>query len=105
MKAGMIFTGTGPVLIVTARDSLEDPVLIEQLRAKGIDKLIAFEVPIDKVRKQYGQHFAVTLGDRKQTDDLRVVDEEGHHVFHNFALEDLGPPIFLEEKMGMRKAA
>ena len=104
MKAGMFFTESGPVLILTARDSLLDPILLGQLRTKGINKFIAFEVPIERVKEKYGQHFAVTMGDFRQTDDLRVVDEEGHRVFYNFALGDLGEPIYVDEP-ALRKAA
>ena len=104
MKAGIYFTGTGPVLIMTARDSLQDPFLLRLLRDKGIDKFIAFEVPIETVKERYGQHFGVILGDRTQKDDLRVVDEEGHRVFYNFSFEDLGQPIYSEEP-ALRKAA
>jgi hypothetical protein len=104
MKAAMIFTGTGPILVLTAYDTLDDPKLSERLMAKGIDRFIAFEVPVEKVREKYGQHFSVTLGDLKQADDLRVVDEEGHRVFYNFALEDLGKPHCLD-LAGVRKAA
>ena len=36
MKAGIFFTGTGPILILTSYESLVDPKLIEQLESKGI---------------------------------------------------------------------
>ena len=40
--------------------------------------------------------YKVILGDLRQTDDLRVLDYDGHHVFYNFSFEDLGDPIFYE---------
>ena len=61
---------------------------------KGIKKFIAYEIPEDRVRQRYGQHFNVILGDLKQTDDLRVLDYDGHHVFYNFALNEMGEPIY-----------
>ena len=96
MKAGIFFTGTGPILILTSYKSLDDPNLAEKLKLKGIKKYIAYEVPEDHVKQRYGQHFNVILGDLKQTDDLRVLDYDGHHVFYNFTLNDMGEPVYHE---------
>ena len=46
MKAGIIFTGTGPILILTSYESLEEPKLTAKLAAKGIKKYIASELPL-----------------------------------------------------------
>lgn len=96
MKAGIFFTGTGPILILTSYDSLTDPKLVEKLTLKGIKKYIAYELPEDKVKERYGQQFNVILGDLKQSDDLRVLDYDGHHVFYNFSLQDLGEAAYHE---------
>ena len=96
MKAGIFFTGTGPILILTTYDSFSDPQLIEKLLSKGIKKFIAYEVSEDKVKEKYGRHFNVVMGDLHQNDDLRVLDYDGHHVFYNFSLKELGEPIFYE---------
>jgi hypothetical protein len=34
MKAGIFFTGTGPILILTSYESLDDPKLVEKLAVK-----------------------------------------------------------------------
>ena len=94
MKAGIFFTGTGPILILTSYKSLDDPDLAEKLKLKGIKKYIACEIPEDHVKQRYGQHFNVILGDLKQTDDLRVLDYDGHHVFYNFELNEMGNPVY-----------
>lgn len=94
MKAGMIFTGSGPILILTTFESLQDPKLAEKLAARGMKKYIAYEVSVDKVKQQYGTRFSVILGDLSQTDDLRVMDIDGHHVFNSFSFSELGPPIY-----------
>jgi len=94
MKAGIFFTGTGPILILTSYKSLNDPNLAEKLSLKGVKKYIAYEIPEDLVKHRYGQHFNVILGDLKQTDDLRVLDYDGHHVFYNFPLNEMGEPIY-----------
>ena len=96
MKAGIFFTGTGPILILTTFESLNDPKLAEKLTQKGIKKYIAYEVSEELVKKRYGKHFNVILGDLKQTDDLRVLDYDGHHVFYNFSLDEIGDPIYHE---------
>jgi hypothetical protein len=96
MRAGIIFTGTGPILILTSYPSLDDPKLVEKLRAKGIQKFIASEVSVDKVKKLYGNHFNVIMGDLHQTDDLRVLDYNGYNVFYNFPFSEMGKPIFHE---------
>lgn len=96
MKAGIFFTGTGPILLLTSYSSIHDKRLMDKLSYKGIHKFIAYEVDIDVVKKRYGQHFNTIIGDLHQTDDLRVLDYNGHHVFNNFSLKELGKPIYYE---------
>ena len=96
MKAGIIFTGMGPILILTSYDSLTNLDFVKKLSSKGIKKFIAFEVSEALVREKYGQHFNVIMGDLYQTDDLRVLDYDGHHVFNNFTFKELGAPIYHE---------
>jgi hypothetical protein len=93
MKAGIIFTGTGPILILTTYDSFTDVKLIEKLSLKGIKKFMAYEVPLEVVKKKYGQQFDVIMKDVKQSDDLRVLDFDGHKVFYSFSFADLGEPF------------
>ncbi|OAD20650.1 cytoplasmic protein, partial [Candidatus Thiomargarita nelsonii] len=40
MKAGIFFTGSGPILVLTSYDSLTDPHLVKKLTTKGIKKFI-----------------------------------------------------------------
>jgi hypothetical protein len=96
MKAGIFFTGTGPILILTSYDALDDSKLIEKLSAKGIKKFIAYGVSEELVKNKYGLQFKTVMGDLHQTDDLRVLDYDGHHVFHNFSFKELGEPVFYE---------
>ena len=94
MKAGILFTGSGPILILTSYSSLTNEDLTKKLAIKGIKKFIGFEVPEAMVKKRYGNQFNVIMGDLKQRDDLRVLDYNGHHVFYKFSLNELGNPIF-----------
>ncbi len=96
MKAGIIFSGSGPLLVLTSYNSFTEPRLIEKLRAKGIKKFIVYEIPVESVRQKYGTHFASTLADLKQEDDLRVVDYDGHHIFLEFSWNELGKPYYYE---------
>lgn len=96
MKAGILFTGTGPILILTTFDSFENPKLVEKLGVKGIKKFIASEVPLEKAKAKYGNHYTVIMGDLNQTDDLRVLDYNGYNVFHNFSFSEMGQPIYHE---------
>lgn len=93
MKAGILFTGTGPILILTSYDSFTDPDLVKKLAAKGIKKFIAYGVEKNKVKERYGLHYQVVLNDLNQSDDLRVLDYDGHHVFYNFSLMELNSPV------------
>jgi len=93
MKAGIIFTGTGPILVLTTYSSFDDAQFIEKLARKGIMKFIAFELDVDLVRKKYGGQFEAIVNDVKQTDDLRVLDYNGHNVFYNFSFKEMGSPI------------
>jgi len=94
MKAAIIFTGTGPILVLTTYESFKHPKFTEKLAAKGIKKFIAYELPLEKVKEKYGTHFAMITGDLHQSDDLRVLDYDGHHVFHSFSFEEMGVPVF-----------
>ena len=96
MKAGIIFTGTGPILILTTYGAFDDPKLVEKLDTKGIKKFIASEIPLEKVKAKYGNQYSVVMGDLNQTDDLRVLDYNGYNVFYNFSFSEMGKPIYHE---------
>ncbi len=96
MKAGIVFTGTGPILILTSYKSFDDPNFIKKLSAKGIKKYIAYELPVDRVQEKYVDQFAVIRNDLSQSNDLRVLDYNGHNVFTIFAFRELGPPFYCE---------
>lgn len=92
MKAYMLFTGGGPIVVLTSHASATDPTLLEKLAAKGINKFIAYEIPVDLARQRYGTHFSVVQGDLRETDDLRVLDYSGDRAFNLFRFDELGPP-------------
>jgi hypothetical protein len=93
MKAGVVYTATGPIAILTSHSSLDHPALIEKLGAKGIDTFLAWEVPVALAQERYGSHFSVVVGDVQEGDDLRILDEDGRRVFKRFPLAELGQPL------------
>jgi hypothetical protein len=99
MKAALVFTGSGPILVLTTFESLQSADFVQRLAAKGISKFIAHEVSPELVRERYGTRFSAVLGDLSQKDDLRVMDIDGHHVFKSFSFEELGTPIYSPQSL------
>jgi hypothetical protein len=97
MRSHLLFTASGPLLILTSHESLNDPNLLEKLRHKGIGKFVAFEVPVPLARERYGGHFQAVESDLHETDDLRVLDFNGQRVFQLFRFNELGAPILQEQ--------
>jgi hypothetical protein len=97
MKAGVLFAGCGPILILTTYKSFSESDFIEKLAAKGIKKFIVYEVPVELVKKKYGQHLDVIINDLIQRFDFRVLDYNGFTVFDNFSFSDLGSPYYYEQ--------
>src|ERR1700745_2168693 len=97
MKSLLLLTASGPLLILTSHESLRHPKLLEKLRDKGIDKFVAFEVPVSLASERYGGHFQAVESDLHETDDLRVLDFNGQRVFQLFRFDELGSPILTEQ--------
>ena len=93
MRAFLIFTGTGPILVLSTYPELVDPRLVAKLQYKGISKFIAYEVDLEAVRTRYGQAFTSIARDLDEAEDLRVLDFNGHQIMSHFALSELGEPI------------
>ena len=93
MRAYIIFSGTGPILVLTTYPELTDERLLGKLRHKGIGKFIAYEVSTERVHAIYGVPFEVIADDLENAQDLRVLDFNGHHIFSRFSFSELGDPI------------
>jgi len=89
----LIFTGTGPILVLSTYPRLTDERLIEKLRYKGITKFIAYEVDLRAVVERYGRAYENVSRDLDDLEDLRVLDFNGHQIMTNFSLGELGEPI------------
>ena len=86
------------MVILTSHESATDPALIEKLKAKGLGKFIAYQIPLELARERYGWHFDVVLRDLRESDDLRALDFNGERAFRLFRLAELGSPIMHEEE-------
>jgi hypothetical protein len=70
MKAIMLITGSGPIVILTSYDTVTDPALLAKLKAKGIERFLAYDLPLDLAKERYGGHFQTVLSDLHETDDV-----------------------------------
>jgi hypothetical protein len=98
MKAVTVFSGSGPLLILTSYPSVDDPRFVAKLQAKGVRKFMAWEVGIERCREVYGYGFRDIVADLQREDDLRVLDFDGHRIFLNFSLAELREPFVFEQQ-------
>lgn len=96
MKTFLLFSGSGPLLVLSSHDSVDNQVFLEKLEAKGISKFIAHEIPLDMVIERYGNHYNVASQGLYETDDLRVIDFDGHRVMRLFRFDEFGPEFMHE---------
>jgi hypothetical protein len=111
MKAILLLTGGGPMVILTSFDSPTAHGLLKKLECKGIAKFIAYEIPLDLARERYGAHFTAVQQDLHESDDLRVLDYSGERAFSLFRFDELGTATryeggnaSVEETVGVRAA-
>ena len=97
MHGAIVFSGSGPLVILTSHSGLDDRALIERLATKGITKFIGYSVDVELLRSKYGNHFSVVQESLNETDDLRILDFDGHRAFKLISFDDFGPPVFYEE--------
>ncbi len=100
MKTFLLFAGTGPLVLLSSHASVEDPVFLNKLEAKGIYKFIAHEIPLDLVKERYGTHFDIASHDLHETDDLRVIDFDGQRIMRLFKFSEYGPQYMHEPDSG-----
>lgn len=105
MKGILVFSGSGPLLILSSYPTVDHPDLLAKLKAKGLLKFIAYEVPIDRCKDLYGFTWRDIAADLETADDMRVLDFDGHRIFLNLSLRTLGEPFVYEEESRASAAA
>lgn len=93
MRAYLVFTETGPILLLTSCSVITEDSLLGALDERGIRKFIAYEVPVDSVHRLYGVPFEIVASDLERGNQMRVLDFNGPHILDVFSLSDLGRPI------------
>jgi hypothetical protein len=96
MRSYLVLTESGPLLVMTAHSCITEEGLLESLRHKGIDKFIAYEVPVDRLHDYYGLPFEVIAADIERGKELRVLDFDGPHIFECVQLSELGRAVHYE---------
>jgi len=102
MNVFILFAGSGPLVILTSHASIEDPALLEKLFAKGVDKFLAYSVPVALAKARYGLHFDIVARGLSETDDLRVLDVDGTRAFRLFSFKEMRGPFVYEAATPMR---
>jgi len=97
MKAGIIFTESGAILVRTTYHFFAYPKLVEKLAEKGITKFIAYEVPVGKVKEKYGKQLSLEQ-DSNGNRELQIIDSNEQQIFNNFSIKDLGGPVLCEKQ-------
>lgn len=97
MKAGIFYTESGPILVLTNYHFFAYPKLVEKFAEKGITKFIAYEVPIEKVKEKYGKQLSLER-DSNGNRELRIIDSNEKQIFNNFSIKDLGEPVLYEKQ-------
>src|SRR5258706_1927214 len=93
MNVFFLFAGSGPLVILTSHTSIEDPALMEKLAAKGVDKFLAYSIPLALAKARYGMHFDIVARSLSETDDLRVLDFDGARAFRLFRFNEMDGPF------------
>lgn len=93
LRSYLIFTGSGPILVLSTYPKLTDERLVAKLRYKGIDHFIAYQVDLEAVSARYPEAYENIVQDLSGVEDIRVLDFNGHQIMANFSLDALGDPI------------
>jgi hypothetical protein len=104
MRGLLVFGSSGPLLIVSSYATIDDSHLIAKLHAKGLNKFIAFEIPLEHCRDLYGYTYRDIMENLQTHDDMRVLDFDGHRIFLNFSLRELGEGFVYEGERVTRAA-
>src|ERR1044072_438368 len=105
MNVFILFAGSGPLVVLTSHASIEDPALLEKLAAKGVDKFLAYGIPLPLAKARYGLHFDIVARGLSETDDLRVLDFDGTRALRLFSFAEMTGPFVHEPAMATRRGS
>ena len=109
MNVFILFAGSGPLVVLTSHASIDDPELLDKLAAKGIDKFLAYNIPLGLAKARYGMHFDIVARGLSETDDLRVLDFDGTRALRLFGFTEMTGPFIHEQatpaRIGTQAAA
>jgi len=93
MKAFLVLTEAQPRIVATPKWSRSQRRLVASLSKVGIDRFIAHEVDIERLREIYGFPFDVIEDEIRRGKDFQVLDSNGLNVLAQIRRSDLGPGI------------
>ena len=96
MRSFLFLTENGPLLAMTSSGNVTDVEFLDVLHGRGIDKFIAYEVPVERVHEFYGEPFEIIAADMESGADLRVVDFNGPNIFDTLSFSELGHQVHYE---------
>ena len=99
MKTFMVFTGTGPIMVVTRLQEMDVEAARRHMESKGIKKYIAYEVPYARSEERYGTRLRAAIDRLAHQEDIRVFDVDGHHSFMNFDFTEMGEPVYVDSRL------
>jgi len=80
MKAYMLMTKSGPIVVLTSHTSILDTLLLEKLADKDIENFIAF--PLDLAEQRYGAQTSARIAP-DQNPEMLQADTEFTGIFNN----------------------
>jgi hypothetical protein len=95
--AYLVVTEGGSMVVLTSRPAIDDARALGALERRGVDRFIAWELPLEVVRRAYGAACDVILGELAQGTEMRVLDFNGPHIFANVPLSRLGRQVRHEQ--------
>lgn len=99
MKIFLLFSGSGTMVVMSDCSNVDDALFLEALASKGVEKFIAYEIPVLLAKERYGRHFDEAEQELATHRHLRVLDYNGERAMRLFRFDDLGP-VFMHEPEG-----
>lgn len=90
MKAFLIFSGSGTLVVLSSGEEIENKRFLEKMAALGIEKFIAYEIPVALVKARYGYLFDNAAHALQGAKQLRVLDYNGERAMRLFKFDELG---------------